>query len=172
MITAQHTQSLQRIGLMQHKKPIAANNVPANAIKSVYPEPFASKMDGRIKKKLGDHFGLENFGINLTELSPNAISALKHCHAKQDEFIYILTGTPTLNYGNEAFLLEPGDCFGFKAGENIAHQLINHSSETVLYLEIGDRSSGDTVVYPDDDIAANFQNDSSWRFTHKDGTSY
>src|SRR5258706_12289341 len=62
-----------------------------------YPEPFASRMAGRLKRPLGDVFGLSNFGVNLTRLSPGAVSALRHAHTKQDEFIYILEGHPTLN---------------------------------------------------------------------------
>src|SRR6266849_10177441 len=63
---------------------------------SNYPEPFASRMAGREKRPLGDLFGLSNFGVNLTRLSPGAVSALRHAHSKQDEFIYVLAGHPIL----------------------------------------------------------------------------
>ena len=45
-------------------------------------------------------------------------------------------------------------CAGFKAGTGDAHQLINETDEEVVYLEIGDRTAGDAVTYPDDDLAA------------------
>jgi uncharacterized cupin superfamily protein len=48
--------------------------------------------------------------------------------------------------------LRPGMCAGFKAGLRDAHHLGNRSGEDVVYLEIGDRNPGDTVIYPDDDI--------------------
>ena len=38
-------------------------------------------------------FGLTNFGVNLTRLTPHSVSSLRHAHTKQDEFIYILEGT-------------------------------------------------------------------------------
>lgn len=41
---------------------------------SNYPEPFASLMQGRIKRPLGDLFGLTNFGVNLTTLKPGGAS--------------------------------------------------------------------------------------------------
>ena len=47
-----------------------------------YPEPFASRVAGREKRPLGDVFGLSNFGVNLTRLSPGAISALRHAHTR------------------------------------------------------------------------------------------
>jgi uncharacterized cupin superfamily protein len=47
-------------------------------------------MQGREKRPLGDLFGLTNFGVNLTTRAPGAVSALRHAHTTQDEFIYIL----------------------------------------------------------------------------------
>jgi len=68
--------------MANHNKPIQAKQIPAETVQSLYPEPFKAMMDGRIKRKLGNHFGLSNFGVNLTELQPHAMSALKHCHSK------------------------------------------------------------------------------------------
>jgi uncharacterized cupin superfamily protein len=93
--------------------------------KTIYPEPYASLVQGRLKRKLGDVFGLTNFGVNLTHLSPGAMSALAHSHSRQDEFIYILAGALTLILGDEEFTLNPGDCYGFKAKTGVAHHLIN-----------------------------------------------
>ena len=69
---------------------LATAKVPARSKPSNYPEPFASRMAGREKRQLGDQFGLTNFGVNLTRLAPNAVSALRHAHSKQDEFVYVL----------------------------------------------------------------------------------
>jgi uncharacterized cupin superfamily protein len=138
---------------------------------SIYPEPFASRMKGREKRQLGDIFGLANFGVNLTNLLPGAGSALRHAHAKQDEFIYILQGHPVLITDAGETPLSPGMCAGFKAGTGNAHQLVNTTAEVVCYLEIGDRSAGDSVVYPDDDIQAHIV-EGSWKFSHKDGSPY
>ena len=152
--------------------PIPADSIPAPEKKTVYPQPFAALMEGRVKRKLGDYFGLNNFGVNLTELSPGAISALLHHHSRQDEFIYILQGTPTLILGQDEYVLSPGDCYGCRAGTGIASQLVNRSSAVVTYLEIGDRSSGDEVEYPNDDLRAVQLANGQWRLTHKDGSPY
>lgn len=150
---------------------LLAAEVPARTKPSVYPEPFASRMAGREKRVLGDLFGLANFGVNLTRLAPDASSALRHAHAKQDEFIYILEGRPTLHTDEGRRTLAPGMCAGFKAGTGNGHRLINETSEVVVYLEVGDRSAGDEVVYPDDDLKATLV-DGQWRFCHKDDTPY
>lgn len=159
--------------MSEKTRPIAveAAVVPVRTRPSNYPEPFATRMAGREKRALGDLFGLTNFGVNLTRLAPGAVSSLRHAHSRQDEFIYILQGSPTLHTDEGSTVLSPGMCAGFKAGTGNAHHLINQTSEDVVYLEVGDRTMGDEGYYPDDDIKALLV-DGKWRFAHKDGTPY
>ncbi|HEY0723727.1 MAG TPA: cupin domain-containing protein, partial [Pyrinomonadaceae bacterium] len=137
-----------------------------------YPEPFASRMAGREKRPLGDPFGLTNFGVNLTRLVPGGSSALRHAHSKQDEFVYILAGSPVLITDDGETALSPGMCAGFKAGTGNGHHLVNRGNEEVVYLEVGDRSAGDAGSYPDDDLQAVLDDDGKWQFLHKNGTPY
>lgn len=150
---------------------IEACSVPNRSVRTVYPEPFAAMFEGRDKKALGNVFGLANFGVNLTRLAPGAISALRHAHALQDEFVYILEGHPTLHTDDGATALAPGMCAGFRAGTGDAHRLVNDSDQDVVYLEIGDRSAGDEATYPDDDLVAR-ESAGAWCFFHKDGRPY
>ncbi len=149
---------------------VMATQVPLRT-KSLYPEPFASRMKGREKRPLGDLFGLSNFGVNLTQLLPGASSSLRHAHSKQDEFIYVLHGHPVLLTDAGETQLSPGMCAGFKAGTGNGHQLVNRTREAVSYLEVGDRSEGDSVQYPDDDMQALLV-EGKWQFAHKDGSPY
>lgn len=132
---------------------------------------LSQRLAGREKRPLGDLFGLTCFGVNLTRLAPGAMSALRHAHSRQDEFVYILQGNPTLHSNAGRTLLAPGMCAGFKAGTGDAHHLVNESDTEVVYLEIGDRSPDDEGTYPDDDLHAACA-EGSWVFTHKDGTPY
>lgn len=150
---------------------IMAAQAPPRARPSIYPEPFASRMKGREKHPLGDLFGLSNFGVNLTRLLPGAGSALRHAHSRQDEFIYVLNGHPVLLTDAGETQLAPGMCAGFSAGTGNAHQVLNRTDEEVIFLEVGDRSAGDTVVYPDDDLQGALIG-GKWVFAHKDGTPY
>jgi uncharacterized cupin superfamily protein len=150
---------------------IVAADAPVKAKRSNYPEPFASRMAGREKHPLGDLFGLSNFGVNLTRLAPGAVSALRHAHTKQDEFVYILQGRPTLHTDEGHTLLAPGMCAGFKAGTGNGHHLVNNTSGEVVYLEVGDRTPGDEGTYPDDDLRAQLV-DGRWVFAHKNGMPY
>jgi uncharacterized cupin superfamily protein len=156
----------------RHPIAVVAAEVAPRARPSFYPEPFASRVAGREKRALGDVFGLRNFGVNLTRLAPNAMSALRHAHTVQDELIYILEGHPTLITDAGETQLTPGMCAGFRAGSGDAHHLVNRTSSDVLYVEIGDRNPGDSASYPDDDIAAALDENGKWRFTRKDGSAY
>ena len=150
---------------------MAAAEAPPRAKPSNYPEPFASRMAKRDKRPLGDLFGLTNFGVNLTRLAPGGSSSLRHAHAKQDEIVYILEGSPTLITNPGRTPMKPGMCAGFKAGTGDAHHLVNETEEDVVYLEIGDRTPGDSAAYPDDDLAVETV-DGKLHFTHKNGAPY
>ncbi|MEZ5533440.1 MAG: cupin domain-containing protein [Steroidobacteraceae bacterium] len=152
--------------------PVLAADVPPRAKPTNYPEPFASRMAGRQKRALGDVFGLRNFGVNRTTLKPGAMSALRHWHSVQDEFVYVISGHATLVTDAGAMTLGPGMCVGFRAGDPDGHHLENRSAEEVVYLEIGDRLPGDSGSYPDDDLEAVMGADGKWQFRHKDGSSY
>jgi len=159
--------------MSDHAYPIAivASEAPVRAKPSNYPEPFSSRMAARLKRPLGDLFGLTNFGVNLTRLAPSGVSALRHAHTKQDEFVYILQGYPTLHTDEGHLRLSPGMCAGFRAGTGNGHRLVNETVQDVVYLEVGDRTPGDEGSYPDDDLRALLA-DGQWKFVHKDGMPY
>lgn len=150
---------------------IATTHAPIRNRPSVYPEPFATLMSGRTKRVLGEIFALTNFGVNLVTLAPGAVSSLRHSHTRQDEFIYVVQGRPSLHTDEGLTPLEAGMCAGFRAGTGNGHRLINETSEEVVFLEIGDRSAGDEGSYSDDDLKALRVAD-SWVFVHKDGRPY
>lgn len=132
-----------------------------------YPPPFRARVAGRSKAKLGDRFGLKNFGVNLTRLEPGAESALRHWHTAQDEFIYVLDGTLVLITDAGERELRAGMCAGFPAGRADGHHLVNRGATTALYLEVGDRAAGDEAHYPDDDL-----HHRDGRFFRRDGTPW
>src|SRR6185436_15865500 len=136
------------------------------------PEMVARVASGREKRILGDAFGLTNFGVNLTRLAPGGQSALRHAHGKQDEFVYILEGDAVLITDAGETALTPGMCAGFKAGTGDAHHIVNRTKRDVVFLEVGDRSAGDSVTYPDDDVLAVYGTDGKWKYSRKDGTPY
>jgi uncharacterized cupin superfamily protein len=150
---------------------VAALDVPEPALQTRYPEPFASMVRGRTRRRLGDHFGLETFGVNQLRMAPGSVSSVRHHHSAEDEFVYVLSGTATLitDAGEQA--MGPGMCVGFKAGSGQSHQIANRSDAELVLLEVGTRTDADTCVYPYDDLAIQ-ETETGWAYTHKNGEPY
>ena len=149
---------------------VTAIEVPPRTRPSTYPADLVARIGGREKRVLGDLFGLQNFGVNLTRLPPGAASALRHAHEKQDEFVYILEGSCTLVTDAGETPLSAGMCAGFRAGTGDAHHLVNRGDADCLYLEVGDRTLFEAVTYPDDDLKILPGPDGRSVYYRKDGT--
>ena len=104
-------------------------------------------------------------------LEPGGGSAQRHWHEKEDEFIYVVEGTPTLITDEGETELAPGMFAGFPAGRPNGHNLVNNSDGIVVYLEIGTRTPDDTVMYPDVDMMA-VGEEGEYKFLHKNGMPY
>ena len=136
-----------------------------------HPEPFRTAIAAREKRALGDALGLRNFGVNLVRLPPGTVSTLRHWHSRQDEFVYVVAGELTLVTEGGAQLLTAGMAAGFPAGVPDGHVLENRTETDALYLEVGDRTEGDEVDYPDIDLLVRHI-DGEERYVHKNGTPY
>lgn len=152
-------------------KPIGfdPNSVPESNATS-YPEPYRAENLQRWYRRLGDHAGLTNFGVNLTRIVPGGQSSSRHWHSRQDEFIYVLQGEVILETNGQEELLRAGMCAGFPAGTPNGHRFLNRTSADALLLVVGDRTEGDEVNYPDIDMHCSLGPDGHYRFTRKDGT--
>ena len=138
---------------------------------SGYPEPFQAAVAAREKRALGDALGLKNFGVNFTRLPPGNASSQRHCHTKQDEFVFIIEGEVVLVTDAGEQVLSAGMVAGFPAGTGDGHHLINRSDRRVHYLEISNRIEGDDTFYPDDDMLWIYT-EAGWHAAHTDGRRY
>lgn len=140
----------QRRKSMVHKlkEPIAAFEIGGEVGTRLYPDVYCMPLAGRLKRRLSDAFGIKKFSVNMTELKPGAASSEFHFHTRQDEFVYVLEGEPTLVVGHAETILTPGHCIGFTANSEIGHMLVNHTKKPVRVLEIGNREPGDECHYP------------------------
>ncbi|WP_404925171.1 cupin domain-containing protein [Mesorhizobium sp. ORM16] len=136
---------------------------------SGYPAPFDAPCAGRTRRRLGDAGGLTDFGVNLMALPPGGWSSQRHWHSHEDEFVYVLEGELTLVEDGGETLLKAGDCATFAKNSGDGHHLINRSSTTALYLEVGSRNPDDVITCSDIDMMSP---SSDGRFLHKDGTPY
>jgi uncharacterized cupin superfamily protein len=136
-----------------------------------YPEPFNRAVEGRLRRRLGNAAGLDQFGVNLTTLKPGSATALRHWHEKEDELVYILEGEVVLIEDAGETLLKRGDAAGFKANVRNGHHLVNKSKSDAVLLEIGTRSKNERAEYADINMQV-IRDESGFRYLHKDGKPY
>ncbi|MFK7801381.1 MAG: cupin domain-containing protein [Anaerolineae bacterium] len=146
-------------------------NVPSDS-ENTYPEPFRTKMGNAEWRGLSDFFGLENFGVNLEILQPNALSSLRHWHSESDEFVFVVDGELTLVTNAGEQLLTAGMCVGFKGGEEDGHHLINKTQEQATFLVVGSRHKNDAVTYSDDDFQWLRNEEGAMKPARKNGVFY
>ncbi len=139
-----------------------------SVVGTLYPPPFDQPCRARERTRLGDAAGLTQYGVNLLRLPPGTWSSQRNWHAKEDEFVYVLSGDVVLvtNAGEE--LLRAGDCTGFKAGDPDGHCLQNRGKVDAVVLEIGSRIPGEASTYSDIDM----KTEPGVGYVHKDGTPY
>ena len=144
------------------------------AIRGVgYPAEFQAQCVGRSVKKLGDTGGLTQFGAHLVTLPPNTWASQRHWHSAEDEFVYILSGTPTLIDDDGETQLQPGDACTHKAGDGNGHHVVNNSNEDATLLVVGTRNKeNDSCYYPDVDLELPANGTDNRVPYHKEGTPY
>ena len=137
-----------------------------------YPAPFRDDVRGRWYRRLGDHAGLKNFGVNLVRIEPGGMSSQRHWHTREDEFVYVLEGEIALVTDAGEQRLTPGMCAGFPAGAADGHHFLNRSDKDALMLVVGDRQAADECHYPDVDLFLGPGADGTHRFMRKNGEPY
>lgn len=155
-------------GPIESHRPLRLVDLPEER-RTSYPESFAAAVSGRWRRRLGDAFGLSDFGVNLTRLEPGSATALRHWHTHEDELVITLEGEATLVTEAGETAMGPGTCVGFRKGVADGHQLINRSQSPVVLLEISARRPDvDEVFYPDVDLRCL----PGRIFAHRDGTPW
>jgi uncharacterized cupin superfamily protein len=97
----------------------------------------------------GRHFGFRTLGAHHVRLAPGRRTSFPHAESAEDEFVYVIEGTPDVWIDGHLHRLRPGDAVGFKAGTGVAHSFLNNSDGTVRLIVAGDMPRSDNrVVYP------------------------
>ncbi len=138
---------------------------------TIYPDVMANEIRGRTSIGLGNAFGLDQFGANITILPPGVWSSQRHAHTVEDELLIALEGEMVIvdNHGRHPF--RSGMVAGFKAGSGNAHHVVNESDKTARFLVIGTRSQTESIDYADVDMKA-VKTNGTFLVTRKDGTPF
>lgn len=113
---------------------------------STYP---GSEEKFSIGAPLGRMTGLLRLGVHFERLMPGRRTSWPHAERDEEEFVYVLEGTPDVWIDGHLHRLEPGDCVGFPSATGIAHTFINDTEREVRLLVVGERSKPNHgVFYP------------------------
>lgn len=138
---------------------------------SIYPEPYASLVAGRSSLRLGQAGGLTQFGANLVILEPGARSSLRHWHENEDEFVMVTQGELVLIQDEGEYVLGPGDCAAWPAGDTNGHCFVNRSDREARFLVVGTKAPAETAHYSDEDFMIHISGGEA-RFTYRDGAPW
>ena len=106
-------------------------------------EPFA------IGSPFSRELGLTRVGIWHEMLPPGRRSSLPHAERDEEEFVFVIEGTPDVWIDGKLHKLRIGDGVGFPNGTGIAHCFINNSDEPVRLIVVGESSRANSrCVYP------------------------
>ncbi len=83
-------------------------------------------------------FNLMRLGVHHQRVPPGRRISWPHAEADEEEFIYVLEGTPDLWLDGHIRRLKEGDGVGFPAGTGIAHTFINNTNTDVRLLVVGE----------------------------------
>jgi len=108
----------------------------------VYHAPFA---------KVSDVLGAEKLGATVLVLDPGKAVCPYHYEVIEEEWLIVLSGTPSIRTPAGEEVLEAGDVVCFPRGEAGAHRIFNDGPEPSRILIVSERATLGAAVYPDSD---------------------
>jgi len=118
-----------------------------------YPPPFDAE-GLSFGKDLGKAAGSRTLGAWFERLEPGCRTSRLHAHLREEELVWVASGSPTLRYrdpdGVHTHPLRAGHLVSLPAGTAIAHTFENHSDTDALLLVVGERRPGERIAYPED----------------------
>ena len=95
------------------------------------------------------HFGLGRLGIHHERLLPGRRTSYPHAESLEEEFVYVIEGTPDVWLDGVLHRLKPGDAVGFPAGTGQSHSFLNNTEAEVRLLVVGETPKAENrITYP------------------------
>lgn len=116
----------------------------------VMPESAKSKFEGAQIGQIGRTLGAQKLGYNITLVPAGKRAFPFHNHRVNEEMFFVLEGRGEIRIGNETYPIVQGDFIAcLPGGPEVAHQIINTSSEELRYLSVSTKLSPEIADYPD-----------------------
>ena len=99
--------------------------------------------------RFGDELGATGWGASLYDLEPGTRVCPYHYHFGEEEWLIVVTGSPTLRTPDGERVLREWDVAVFRRGEEGAHEVRNDGDEPVRVVMLSSASDPEVCVYPD-----------------------
>ncbi len=117
------------------------------------PRPQLPEGFRRNSIRVGAALGAARTGLSVYELHPGQAIGPYHYEDPDEEWLLVVSGTPTLRHPDGEEQLEPWDLVFFPSGPAGAHQVRNTSDSTARVAMFSSASAAaGAVVYPDTDM--------------------
>jgi uncharacterized cupin superfamily protein len=117
------------------------------------PRPQLPEGFRRHSNRVGAELGAARTGLSVYELPPGQAVSPYHYEDPDEEWLLVVSGTPTLRHPGGEELLQPWDLVFFPPGPAGAHLVRNTSESTARVAMFSSAASpAGAVVYPDSDL--------------------
>jgi uncharacterized cupin superfamily protein len=101
------------------------------------------------EQRFGDELGATLWGGTVYDLAPRQRVCPYHWHFGEEEWLLVVSGTPTLRTPSGERVLEPWDVAAFVRGDAGAHEVRNDSDVPVRVVMLSTVADPEVCVYPD-----------------------
>ena len=109
--------------------------------------------------RIGASLGAAATGLSVYELPPGQASSPYHYEDPVEEWLLVVSGTPTLRHPGGEVQLHPWDSVFFPPGPAGAHQVRNDGDSPARIAMFSSTAAVGAVVYPDGDMVRIFSPD-------------
>lgn len=107
----------------------------------------------RTSSRVGAALGADRTGLSVYELPPGQAIGPYHYEKPDEEWLLVVSGTPTLRHPDGELQLHPWDLVFFPAGPAGAHLVRNDTESTARVAMFSSAGTAvGAVVYPDKDM--------------------
>ena len=101
--------------------------------------------------RIGPKLGASLLGMSLYDLPPGEAICPYHFEWTDEEWLIVISGTPTVRTPEGEAVLSPGDVTCFPAGPKGAHRVGNRSEEPARVALLSTKSEFGIAEFPDSD---------------------
>ncbi len=98
---------------------------------------------------LSEKTGLKRAGVSLVRVPPGKESFVYHMHHREEEWVYIISGSGAARIDDEDIAFGQGDFIAFPTG--VAHHVSNTGDKDLVYLMGGEHADMEVADFPDHD---------------------